>query len=726
MASPTYVVTVAKKDKSFVELEVRCTQDEYIDLWPTLLLRVLSDAPSSPISGERVYDDERYEALAERWLGDLELVKLKNLGKAGKAAGVFRVHARDAGLIAGLKKGQSWESYHYSTDRISLVGLCSLDAGKKVALGKSSGVIEIGNLKDDFSPKIWLNHPGLVALAASASHLASAGRDIVRVWSLDGELAATIEAPGVTSVALSPNGKTLLFGTRDGVLVKSETLGEKITGWKSLAGPILAVQVDDDGTAFMGGGDGHVRTYGPDGALRDDWDASVGPIVALSAEPSRLVAAGASGAAAVREGARRFELRHTLERQILFHALHDLPEGRLLLQDWRSLWVYDPKTSELSCLLDERVDHADVCGTRIVASNDSISSKGRLWVVDAAAKTEKPWTRSLPPLGLHRNQMIHPRRTARFSPNGQRFLLPVYSSDGRGNYVEVQEVGAISGAKLVSPKPGYDFTTDACFLDDSRVLVGYGNHPAVLFGIDGSVLEILPEKVEVFTISSGRLVTSQGSKITCWSADLKPVETFDARVPWCVNQLDLSKEGRHLLFGAADRREILDLESQTRWEIPHPGGIGAAFFGARRFVATVSKHDAQAKAVMIWDLETREAITTIPVSEHPYDVRFSEDEARLFVAFPWHVGIFDREGKLVSELRGPAPPPQDVPLTGVLLLPKGRVLGVAKDAGSCPLWQGETRAGAVQSGGRIERAALSSDGKKVIVGAIGSVAMRWI
>ena len=109
-----------------------------------------------------------------------------------------------------------------------------------------------------------------------------------------------------------------------------------------------------------------------------------------------------------------------------------------------------------------------------------------------------------------------------------------------------------------------------------------------------------------------------------------------------------------------------------------------------------------------------------------FRIRFTEDETRLFVAFPWHVGIFDREGKLVSELRGPAPPPQNVPLTGVLLLPKGRVLGVAKDAGSCPLWQGETRAGAVQSGGRIERAALSSDGKKMIVGAIGSVAMRWI
>lgn len=136
-----------------------------------------------------------------------------------------------------------------------------------LASAGNDGVVILWDVNTLQARRIWRGHVGSVnslAFSSDGRHVVSGGSDgTIRVWSVTADAAtATLSAPGfapgqaprawaVNSLALHPDGRTVIFGRENGMLQRADVQGQQ-AGMENLPvlpgqGPVEVVAISPDG-----------------------------------------------------------------------------------------------------------------------------------------------------------------------------------------------------------------------------------------------------------------------------------------------------------------------------------------------------------------------------------------------------------------------------------------------------------------------------------------------
>jgi len=324
-------------------------------------------------------------------------------------------------------------------------------AGRWAALGGTSGAYLVDLIHGREPVRLTESAVRSLSFDASGSRLAAAAQDAALVWDTEGgDEVRRLEVDGVSVVALSPDGSTLLAGRADGeAALWDVTSGSEIASLIGHEGAILAAAFDPAGT--------RVTTAGRDGITRT-WRVSSGaqpittdPVLALSGSGSVIATAGLGGLtfldAQTGEAISSFEADGTGGCAGAPMAVRISADGALAV-----------------------ATHAERC----VAAID-VATGVPLWVQDLAAEADA---------------VASPDPEVWVSPNGQSILMALLVRAGVLS-VELRLLDAGTGDERWSEITGTNLVYEADFSEDGSLafLAGrYGPLGAALYDVDAGTV----------------------------------------------------------------------------------------------------------------------------------------------------------------------------------------------------------------------------------------------
>lgn len=181
--------------------------------------------------------------------------------------------------------------------------LCISPDGERILSGGQDGLIKLWNLASDQAVTTLVGHTQAITAIAFLSNTTavSGGEDrTLRFWDLSsGRQTAILESPLVTSLALSPNGRTLLCGMADGsVTLRPSCVGTSIWSIPGHASPIVSLAfMPNEDCALAAARDGHILICNLAKGTADPLPGKLGPVcgIAMLSDSNTFWSAGADG-----------------------------------------------------------------------------------------------------------------------------------------------------------------------------------------------------------------------------------------------------------------------------------------------------------------------------------------------------------------------------------------------------------------------------------------------
>lgn len=564
------------------------------------------------------------------------------------------------------------------------------------------------------------------------------------VWDLvNGERLRTLDgAPGtVFAVALSPDGRLVASGDRDGtVQIHDVESGRLVVDRISAGGIVTDLVFDPAGRSLAIGAiynrivvwdveqdeprfetDGISAAFSPDGALlvtsgADNRggriaDAHSGrPIADIgempgSTEPVRFSADGERFAAASSDGSARVWRR----------------DGSLeVVLSGHETWVEDV----------------------------AFSPDGRFIVTASRDQTARVWSaasgREIATLRGHRADVT----VARFSPDGRGIL-----TGGKDGSLRVWDVGMANPQRLLSGPTGA--VQQLGFSADGRYVVAAQDTGETLI-VDGEGRQIRVPGT-VFALGAHAVVTAGDEFVLRhWSLD-GMLKGELGRHTDIVSSLTMSPDGRYVVSTSEDRSAIIaNLETLATRSVAHDHGLGSAAFNADGSLLATADYGGTTKVwrfpsleplaafvasdeivskvaftrtgdrvitgswdgtIRVWDAATgteRRSLTT-GVGD-VYTFALSADDTRLIAGGStgaielWNLAT----GERLAQYRG-----HSDGIYQIALSPTDRLAASASNDGSARLWDletGEQIAAFAAHGGAVWSVAFSPDGQSIVTG----------
>lgn len=624
MANPIYAVKVLKVDEAAIDLELKAALDEHVYCWPSLAVRALADGPGSPLASFDLTTREGVAAAAEAWVERVDILATR------KGLAQYRVIARKPGLGAGLKKAAGWSCSALHVDDPHH-GPGVLAAGGKLAAVVvdprsvvTCGAVELLGLtkKGPGATRGWLNHVGVRGVAAWADQILSWSPDRVRVWDDAGTLLAEREA-AVTCACLTPDGAAI--GTADGVLHGDDLLA---------LGAVRALTwVKDRLHVLLASGEVVVLA----GKLEERRIAAVpGTTLAVSS------AAGDDLAISGDDG--------------LVHWFRDgKPLGTVESKAYRGRTIFDTAALAdgiaITGIDDIYTVHADgrvrdlgtfdasnisAAGGLVMATTHGEVVRARIWREDGACIGAL----AMPQSSLHRAQFPSRPHPVRLTWNGEWVLCAEMEHENGG--VRLTGTRGQGQVRFANPQASYDFITDVEQVGPESFLIGYGNHDAVLWHLDGSH-RTLDFRLDSIFYRDGLLLTSKDKKVTERSADLRSLRSFALDVPFGLHWLEASGDGRFVIAGAQPRVWIHDRKTGEQWEVVQDGGVNEPTFAGHPRYFTTGTMDSAGNVLRVWDAAEQRVVKQFPDERTTRRVVWQDEHTLMTAGY---------EGVFVTDLRG--------------------------------------------------------------------------
>ena len=285
--------------------------------------------------------------------------------------------------------------------------------------------LDVGRLIVSIEPVLSL------AFSADGYVLASAsGSDVVRIWDARAAVEKTKIArrnAGFTSVAFSPDGKTIATGNRDGdLIVWGAEKGEQLISTGGEA-PVNSVAFSTDGNAIAAASaDGAVKLWeSQTGKLKLSFDGHSSAALCVSFSPDGKILASASADGMIAMwNAQTGELMRSMKHNAAVSSIAFSPDGRMLASGSadKAVQLWDAGTGELKKTM---TDHDDSINTV------AFSPDGNMLATGSDDKTVRLWNpqtgKSIRTMKGH-DASVH---TLAFSPDGNTLAA------GTGNNVIV-------------------------------------------------------------------------------------------------------------------------------------------------------------------------------------------------------------------------------------------------------------------------------------------------
>ena len=624
MASPIYAVKVLKVDKSAIDLELKAALDEHVYCWPSLAVRALADGPGSPLASFDLGTRDGVAAAVEAWVERVDILATR------KGLGQYRVIARKPGLGAGLKKAAGWRCSALHVDDPHH-GPGVLAAGGKLAavVVDPRSVVPCGAVellavtkKGPGTTKGWLNHVGVRGVAAWADHILSWSPDRVRVWDDAGELLAEREA-AATCACLTPDGPAI--GTADGVLRGDELLALGAVRALTWAKDSLYVLLASGEVVVLAGKREERRIHavpGTDLAV----SSAAGDDLAISGDDDRVHW--------FRKGKPLGAVETKAYRGRTIHDAAALADGLVItgIDDIYTVHA-DGRVRDLAAFYARDISAA---GGLVMATTHGEVVRARIWREDGACIGEL----LMPPSGLHRAQSPSRPHPVRLTWNGD-WVLSAESEHENGG-VRLTGTRGQGQVRFANPRAEYDYITDVEQVGPESFLVGYGNHDAVLWRLDGSH-RTLDFRLDSIFYRDGLILTSKDKEVTERSADLGALGSFSVDVAYNLHWLEASGDGRFVIAGTQPRLWIRDRETGEQWEVVQDGGVDdPTFAGHPRYFTTGTASD-EGNVLRVWDAAERRVVKQLPNEHRTRQVVWQGEHTLMSAGYG---GVF------VTDLRG--------------------------------------------------------------------------
>lgn len=238
-------------------------------------------------------------------------------------------------IIWSLKSNSAEQVLRFHESAVNAVAVLS---DGRIATGGEDGKVALWARGAAQPQHVFTGHTApVVALAASpdGKRVASASWDrTVRVWPLDGGAVLTFEGhqQNVNGVAFTPDGKSVVSVSHDPQL-RIWPLDGGVPTIVTLATPLNAVAVANDGEIIAGAADGRVLFFSPAGEPRGELAAAETPIIsiAISKDGKLIAAAGIRGSVAIIDRLSRTLSRTLVGPGLPVWAAAFLPDNRTLM-----------------------------------------------------------------------------------------------------------------------------------------------------------------------------------------------------------------------------------------------------------------------------------------------------------------------------------------------------------------------------------------------------------
>ncbi|MCB0532877.1 MAG: caspase family protein [Saprospiraceae bacterium] len=564
---------------------------------------------------------------------------------------------------------------------------------------------------------------GKTILTGSYDHTA-------KLWDLDGRMLQTFNghAAEVLSVAFSPDGKTILTGSADKTAKLWDLDGRMLQTFKGHVFGVLSVAFSPDGkTILTSSDDNTAELWDLDGSMSQTfighWDHFDFESVAFSLDGKTILTGSADSTAKLwnLEG----EVLQTFEghaKEVTSVAFS--PDGKTILtgsaDNTARLWDLDDGR-----MLKTFKGHVNK------VTSVAFSPDGKTILTGSADKSAKLWDldgRMLKTLNGHTDGVW----SVAFSPDGKTILTDsadksakLWDLDGR-MLKTLTFKGSSNGVHLVTFSPdgktiltsnGYDQTTKLWDLDE-RMLKTFNSHAdgvsAVAFSPDGKTI-----------------LTGNGYDQTArlWDLNGRMLQTFKGHAKG-VSSVAFSPDGKSILTGSDDNTARLwDLDDgrMLKTLTGHSGGVSAVAFSPDGKTILTGSRDFRAHQ---WDLKGRIVRTFNGHFDFNFDpmlfgsMVFSPDSKTILTVWARQIyQLWDWSGREVQTFKNKI-------YSGRLSLvfsPNGETILTNSDGNTAKLWNLEGRALQTFKGhaSRVSSVAFSSDGNTVLTSSDDNTTKLW-
>lgn len=619
--NPLYTIKILKVAALTIELEAKANSEGVVYFWPSLAIRALLAAPQKNL--------KPFHEFVEEHIDHVDILSTR------KGLAQFRIVARDATVSKGFKKGETWTTSVGSTDFPRYVQAIRLDEKLVAAVVDPGSVVPAGaievlsfNKKGPGATKLWLNHVGAVGLNAEAQRLVSWGKNAIKIWNSDGSLAA------------EHAGEVIRAGLWEGRLVRLTPEGLRVEGQADRPG-VRAFTVD--GTRLWTVNSAHQACM---------WEGET-------------VLKQFTVAPVIEEGG--FRMAASGDQVVISGA------------DYGLYWYRDGKQVQM---ISEPGFEGDSFG-----GIAPIQKQPLVWTIQSAALVQKQQLVPVSPvyklyyclsagdfaIGVYQNEVAHVSLWQQDGSLLQQFVLPKASLHCNDKAIRLSPDGAwivcalaqyeeggvlLTGTKgqgqvfFPNPNKKYDFITEVVALDSTRFVVGYGNHDAMVWQIDGQAIQSLGQRSYYCVAKAGRLITSYQKTLSLWDTTLKIVDTWQVDAEYGVQWLELSDDGRFALYGANQRSWIRDLSVGESWEVLQTGGINRPGFEGDNSRFFCPSADDKIQNWQVWDAVTRKPILTFKTLGYVYGRAWGENNT-FWTAESHRLCQWNLEGKCLQEITLP-------------------------------------------------------------------------
>lgn len=722
MSTDVYSVLVKKVKGTSAELQIGCLIDgDQLNLSPTLVLRLLEDPDGSPLQGLRIYDPAWIAENMDRIVERMELLKR---AKGGESI-VVRVITRDPSWLAHLSKGMSWHSTAYAKSELQLIdGAWSHDA-KLALIAGNNGVATLYAVtkKGLGAARGFLNHWGVRAIDIfpDMGGMLTAGGDLVILWDAKGKKETgrfNVDAAITSARCVDPS--RILLGCADGSARLVDHSGAELSR-AACGSPITAIDVDPSGElAAIGCEDGGVWswTFSGDPTRRA---AHQGPVTDVATRGGQLLSGGQDRRArlfAAGSTSPSAELVHETRSSYGTYNARLSPSGdELLMSAGPKVVAVEPTTGAVT-ELDPDFD----------GSIFTYSPSGAYRTVERTGPWELAlWDREgalvkrtqLPRLSLHRDSTGTALGHVRFSPDEEHIAIPAQPEDYKELALEIMPVRTKGQVRCPWPESNYDFFNDLDFIDDHRVMIGGANYGHGVYDLSGEELVTSKTRYDCIIVcpdGSGRILVSKDKDVSILGADLEPLKSTRAPIPYSYNTLRWTGDGARVVMATGEGVWVWDLETDELWQAEQSDPVDATpgLSQDGRWMLLQENYDQWTK-ITLWDLHTRSIAATIPSSRWASVLGFRADSSEVLLCRGDTIERFGLDGAELGKVELGAPAPVEHAISSVALLPDGRALTAALGDPQPSLWTAEGIPRKIRVGySRMTKALPSPDGARIL------------